>query len=248
VADDWIKVRTDLPDDPNVIIMAASLSLECPTVVGHLVAFWGWTDKHTPDGILRNVSDAIIDMRMKLPGFAAALRKVQWLIEENGVLRLPKFERHNGMSAKARALENEAKRIRRTLAKQGDEDDAESVGHVSDKKEGKGPTREEKRREEKNKGSNSVTDAQPARRRRAAQETPIPDGWYPDLKTVSALNAMGIHNDFFLGILLKEFRLFWREKGESRNAKAWETTFKQFVKDRYDYLGQPQSGGSEHVS
>jgi len=140
MAGDWIKIRTDLSDDPDVYRLSEILSLDCPTVVGHLVAFWGWMDRHTVDGKRLSLSDKVIDKRISLDGFAAALKEIGWLEGENGDLELPNFERHNGTSAKARALEAEAKRIRRA---------DKNVGHESDKTTPKSPTRKEKRREEK---------------------------------------------------------------------------------------------------
>lgn len=148
MADEWIKIRVDLSDDPTVFMMAELLSIECPTVVGHLVAFWGWMDRHTPDGKQLKLTDSMIDAKIRLPGFASALRKVGWLTGNSMNLEIPNFDRHNTASGKARALEAEAKRIRRTLGKTPEKEPVKSVGQVSDKKEPKSPTREEKRRED----------------------------------------------------------------------------------------------------
>jgi hypothetical protein len=142
MAGDWIKIRIDLPDDPKVFQMSEELSLECRTLVGHLCEFWGWMDKHTVDGRGLKLSDSIIDRKVGVDGFSQALRNVEWLTGENGSLELPNFLRHNGLSAKARALEAEAKRLRRL---------DKSVGQVSDKKAPKSQTREEKNRIEKSK-------------------------------------------------------------------------------------------------
>lgn len=163
MAGDWIKIRLDLSDDPDVLQISEKLSIECPTVVGHLVDFWCWIDRHTPDGQYLNLTDSMIDRRAGTPGFAAALREVHWLEGEDMALMIPNFDRHNGNTAKARALENEAKRLRRKGKKasnpttqsppSGSQNNVGQkrpgdVGQGSDKNDQKSPTREEKRREE----------------------------------------------------------------------------------------------------
>lgn len=42
-----------------------------------------------------------------MAGFADALIQVGWLVENDGGLSLPNFERHNGKSSKKRAVTNE---------------------------------------------------------------------------------------------------------------------------------------------
>ena len=101
MAEDWIKIRTDLPDDPNVYLLSEILDLDCPTVVGHLVTFWGWMGKHTPDGKQIKLTEGVIDKRIGVVGFSSAMRKVGWLDGEDLELSLPAFDRHNGESAKA---------------------------------------------------------------------------------------------------------------------------------------------------
>ncbi len=255
MADDWIKVRTDLPDDPNVFIIAEALSLECPPVVGLLVTFWGWMDRHTADGFLRNLSEHVIDKKLSTPGFSAALRKVGWLEGENGALCLPKFERHNGASAKARALESEAKRIRRAAEKEsnqafadaaaaqgllpataipGRRAGAENVGHKSDNTANLCRTREEKSREEeiREEGISNTRSRVPSFRQ---QE--LPADWTPPPDALAVLNQAGVPQDFIEGLHLREFRLYWRERQELRTPKAWVTTFSKFIVARFNEAG-----------
>lgn len=55
----------------------------------------------------RGVTKSAIDRITFMAGFADALIQVGWLVETNGVLSLPNFERHNGKSSKKRAVTNE---------------------------------------------------------------------------------------------------------------------------------------------
>jgi hypothetical protein len=143
MAGDWIKIRTDLPTDPDVMKLSDILGTDDPTTVGHLVSFWSWANKQTADGNAIDITQSRLDRLIGRPGFASALRQIGWLDGDDGSLCLPRFTRHNGSSAKARALESEAKRLRRMGQ------------NPSDKLSDKCPTkrapkvRPEKRREEK---------------------------------------------------------------------------------------------------
>lgn len=135
MAGDWIKIRTDLYEDQDVLQMSDILGTDDPTTIGLLVRFWSWADKQTIDGNGIKLSDARIDSLVGRPGFADALRKVEWLEGENGSLTLPNFQRHNGDSAKARVLEAEAKRIRRKQQKP-DQELSDTCPTISHKKVG----------------------------------------------------------------------------------------------------------------
>jgi len=54
-----------------------------------------------------------IDRHVGVAGFGSAMQEVGWLlVDDNGVL-FPNFDRHNGTSAKSRALTTERKRTQR---------------------------------------------------------------------------------------------------------------------------------------
>lgn len=139
----WIKIRTDLLDDSAVLRLSDILGTDDPTTVGLLVRFWAWIDRQTADGTGIAISRARLDKLVGRDGFTAGMIEVGWLLGEDGDFQVPNFERHNGNSAKARALETEAKRLRRS---------DKTKANLSDKC----PTKEaakvglEKRREEKN--------------------------------------------------------------------------------------------------
>lgn len=150
MAGDWIKVERATPDKPEVVKLAEILHMDDPDfVLGKLWRFWAWADANTQDGILKT-KYAHIDRVVYCPGFARGLVSVGWLQGREGALVIPNFDRHNGNSSKARALEAEAKRIRRSLKDQSD--NASDI--VSDQSPTPGPTvvrhhvRPEKRRED----------------------------------------------------------------------------------------------------
>lgn len=100
---DWIKVRIDLPEDPDVITIASRTDLDEYSVVGRLIRLWGWADRHCKGGHAPGVTADWIDRYVQCDGFAEAMVEVGWLsLDELGANFL-NFDRHNGKSAKTRA-------------------------------------------------------------------------------------------------------------------------------------------------
>lgn len=231
MAGDWIKIRIDLNDDPNVYILSDALGLEVPTVVGHLVVFWGWMDRHTPDGKGLNLTENVIDKKIGVVGFAAALRSVGWLEGENMSLTIPNFERHNGMSAKARALEAEAKRLRRNeksekLAQSegSKKSSVESVRQPSDKNAAKCPTREEKRREDNNK--TKILNNTPAGE---LAEFPV-ERFTPDPVDLDWCGSLPL--DATPEQIIAEFRIYHTETNTHTTAGSWSRLLRGWVQKR----------------
>lgn len=142
MAGDWIKIQHSLPGKPEVFAIARVVRQNRDTVVGLLVRFWAWCDENSTDGTNLSVTSDDVDDIVGLPGFAAALRSSGWLSGEDGSLQVPNFERHNGSSAKARALESEAKRLRRLSDTESDTCPTKEPSNV----------RPEKRRREETRG------------------------------------------------------------------------------------------------
>lgn len=112
MAGDWIKIEHALPDKPECIQIAGRLSVDQDAVAGKLLRLWIWADQQTIDGNAPGVTPAFIDRLTNCPGFSAALLDVGWLVDRNGRLQLPNFDRHNGQTAKQRALT--ASRVKRS--------------------------------------------------------------------------------------------------------------------------------------
>lgn len=108
VAGDWIKMRTDLRDDPAVISVAAALGIDEDAVVGKLHRFWSWADQHTVDGCAKSNAAAVtqswLDRYVGAPGFSAALADAGWLTISDSCISIPKFDSHNGETGKRRSL------------------------------------------------------------------------------------------------------------------------------------------------
>jgi len=123
VAGDWIPMRASLWTDPRVVKMSAM----CPQnvqadalancarvrIVGGLWRIWCLADEHSEDGTLPHYTPEVIDMEVGVPGFAAAMESVGWLVVTPEGVSLPRFTDRNGQSAKRRIKDAERKRVAR---------------------------------------------------------------------------------------------------------------------------------------
>lgn len=100
----WIKIDHTMPDKPEVAAIADRLGIDLDAVSGKLLRLWIWCDQQTVDGNALRVTAAYLDRLTNCPGFSAALIGVGWLKDRNGALSIHNFARHNGQTAKARAL------------------------------------------------------------------------------------------------------------------------------------------------
>ncbi len=109
MAGDWIKMRTNLWDDPRVGAIVDATDSSEAAVIGALYWLWAMADQHTEDGILPGLSLRQIDRKTGVPGFADALCRVGWLADHPEGVRITHFNEHNGESAKKRS--QTAKRV-----------------------------------------------------------------------------------------------------------------------------------------
>jgi hypothetical protein len=133
MAGDWIKMRTDLLTSPKVVRMSSALNADRFRIAGGLLSVWSLFDAHSEDGILIGYDEKMLDELAAWSGFSCAMISVGWLLDNGESLELPRFEDHNGASAKRRAQDSDRKREGRKMsALEAD----------------KNRTREEKRRED----------------------------------------------------------------------------------------------------
>ena len=133
MAGDWIKMGKDLLTHPKVVRMSSALRADRLRTVGGLFAVWCLFDTHSADGQLSGYTPEALDELVGFPGISSAMESVGWLSHDEEGVFLPRFEEHNGQSAKRRAQETDRKREERKTS-----------ACDADKKR----TREEKRREE----------------------------------------------------------------------------------------------------
>lgn len=155
MAGDWIKFEHTTSDKPEVVRMATLLRIDQDAVVGKLLRVWVWADLNSVDGKTVGITEAFVDRITCRRGFAAAMRAVGWLHGDDGSLSFANFSRHNGATAKSRAIDNRKKSARRERDKCPE--NVPDTGGQNEGQNGEQKGGPEKRREEK-----SMIDPAPA--------------------------------------------------------------------------------------
>lgn len=99
-------------EKPEVFAIAEMLGISQGEAFLGCLCMWDWFRRNSIDGTVAGVSTAVIDRQVRIPGFAAAAIKVNWLAEIDGGLQQPGFEFHlHGIeSLKAYRHRNRAKK------------------------------------------------------------------------------------------------------------------------------------------
>ncbi len=104
---EWIKFEKATLEKPEIWAMADLLGTSKDDVIGKLLRVWCWFDSQSRDGNAGSVTGVtllrFIDNLVGSQGFAATMKKEGWLTDTG----MPNFEKHNGESAKKRALTSE---------------------------------------------------------------------------------------------------------------------------------------------
>lgn len=212
MAGDWIKMRADLFTHPKVVRISSALKADTLRTVGGLMSAWCLFDAHSDDGRLEGYSPEVLDAHLRWDGFAAAMIAVGWLEHDPTYgLALPRFDTHNGQSAKRRAQDADRKREFRKASAP----DADILR-----------TREEKRREEVSipNGIESGERKSPAHTgTRLHSDWELPQDWHEwASKERPDLNPSEV---------AQQFKDHWLAKPGRDGVKAdWFATFRNWVR------------------
>jgi hypothetical protein len=119
MAEVWIKWGKGLSRRREISVLARKLNISRREAACACMEMWEWADQETTDGHIRGATRDDIDLLLGLPGFGSALEsdEVGWLRSTERGITFPRWERHNGKTAKLRALEQRKKKRQRDLEK-----------------------------------------------------------------------------------------------------------------------------------
>lgn len=154
MAGDWIKVEKLTPDKPELMAVARECGCSPGDAFAAWFRLWAYFDSATEDGTVRFMSASDADRLGTLSGLGSAMERTGWLRFDAEGCHVARWSRHNGQSAKRRAVDAERKRQQRKAGVDALLEAAErpqnvrtESGHGADEKRSDcGP---EKRREEK---------------------------------------------------------------------------------------------------
>jgi hypothetical protein len=118
MAGDWLAACKDLPDKPEVLLIANAAGMLRLEVAAFLVwKFWAWADAQSTDGTLPGVTlENLADLFTAPPAFWPAMQRAGWLEVTPAGLVIPNFGRWMGRSAKRRLLDTRRKQHARSLS------------------------------------------------------------------------------------------------------------------------------------
>lgn len=221
MAGDWIKMRTDLLTSPKVVRMASALKTDRFRIVGGLLSVWSLFDAHSADGVLSGYSLEALDDLAAWPGFSSAMAGVGWLDTGGETIALPRFDTHNGSSAKRRAQDADRKKTVRKMS-----------ACEADKKR----TREEKRREDIDIPPLIPQEENPTP---AARKKKIPSPFLltSEMRSWAAVSAPGVD----LKTETEKFVDYWR--GEAKTKADWPATWRNWIRKAQQDLSRPMPRG-----
>lgn len=151
MAGDWIKWSKGFAKKPEVLKMAGILKISRQDTATRLMEVYEWADENialkdfdeegNAYADLGDLGYQFIDETAGLQGFADAMAIAGWLNTRQNRLVFPNFDRHNGKTAKERALDQKRKQANPVS-------DRKSVRKNSGSNPEKNRTREEKSIEE----------------------------------------------------------------------------------------------------
>lgn len=261
MAGDWIKMRTNLWDDPRVARLCDLTDQGEAAVIGGLYWLWAMADEHTEDGILPGLTLRAIDRKTGVQGLGAALCDIGWLADPPEGVRIVGFEEHNGASAKKRSVT--AKRVANhrgnadvTQPQSEDEHDVTQQALQDEHASVTGAlAREEKRREEENTTTSLrsvvVLAAQGAPATPAAKAirgTRLPQDWFlPKAWGEWALKDTPHWTVDIVRLESEKFRDHWHAKsGKDATKNDWEAAWRNWCRsDIAQRAHAPPSASSE---
>ena len=239
MAGEWIKVRTNLWDDPRIGQLCELTDQGEAAVIGGLYWLWATADEHSSDGLLYGMTTRTIDRKTGVPGLGKALVTIGWLVENEAGVTVARFDEHNGTSAKQRAqtakrVSNHKANAKVTQPALPEPDDAVTDALPKEDKNKNlttppippkggepGPQSESPKREAAVSLQTFLTDC------RKAGVKPIPD----DDPVFAYADKVKLPGEF-LSLQWREFKDRYQLPGAKRY-KAWRTVFLKSVKGNW---------------
>ncbi|WP_434590138.1 hypothetical protein J3Q09_17655 [Pseudomonas sp. R4-83] len=213
MAGDWIKFELTTLDKPEVCQIADFANIDPDAVVGKLMRVWGWFDQQTENGNAPSVSKKLLDRLVGVNDFCEFMKLVDWMIEADGVISLPHFDRHNGKTAKNRLLT--AKRVANHKASNA-KGNAASVSGALPKED-----------VEKNKEPLSARESVDPR-----MPSEMTLNWTPDPKILKTYALhQGVSLDLFTDQVLNAFTGHYEPKGQVNTEAEWVSMLVKWVRN-----------------
>lgn len=233
MAGDWIKMRTNLWDDPRVMRLCDETDQAEATIIGGLYWLWAAADEHSEDGIMSGLTLRSIDRKTGIKGFGQALCDIGWLADHPEGVRIINFTDHNGSSAKKRC--QTAKRVGNHRSANGDVTHTDEVSNAPS-------VTPALAREDVDIEKITSTSTQP----RDSAKFEVHDDWQPSAHFPAEMLRAGIPESFLTQTALVEFISYWktRDSPQRYSQSQWDHKFLQALINAKNKSGGSHANGS----
>lgn len=224
MAGDWIKLEHATLDKPELGIASDLLGISEGDALLLFLRYWVWLDENLDEsrhGLVPFVSRRSLERKFQCPGFAATLERIGWaqFDDEQHILTVINWDRHNGKTAKSRALEQKKKARQRAELSRSCPD----VVPVD--------AAPEKRREEVtalsvlSEPQEQAPLAKVSRATRLPNDWQLPDPWLEWAVTVHRLDRQRVAR------ISLDFRDYWVARaGADACKRDWEATWRRWIR------------------
>lgn len=113
----WIPWELGLSKKREVMIIARSLNVSRREAAAMCMEVWEWAQSQSVDGVVPGFTAQDVSGATEIPGIGEAMLTAGWVLESDGGIQFPNWERFNAKSAKARLLNAERQRRYKSNAK-----------------------------------------------------------------------------------------------------------------------------------
>lgn len=111
----FVRIQNTLPQNPKVALLARMWKCNFDEALGGMVRWLCWLDKHTTDGVTVLTCDELDKLVFGGSHRVAGLIKLGWAIaDKDCYISSVDFDKHNGPTAKTRAIATAKKRKQRS--------------------------------------------------------------------------------------------------------------------------------------
>ena len=110
----WIPWEIGLTRKREVMMIARTMGVSRREAAAACMEVWEWASDQSVDGLIVGMEKDDVSEAVGIPGIAEAMDAVGWLVNGNGNVQFPNWDRFNSRSARARYLN--AARVRRCRA------------------------------------------------------------------------------------------------------------------------------------
>lgn len=110
MAGHWIPWECGLTRKREIVMIARALDVSRREAAAQCMEVWEWAQEQSIDGLIVGMCAADVSETLGMPGIGEAMEACGWILNGDGNVQFPNWERFNGRPAKRRLLEAERKR------------------------------------------------------------------------------------------------------------------------------------------